>query len=129
MAVQPLTFIIQSTDIERVHYALMMAASNAALGGAVTLFFAIGTADILKPSGAGQQDGFHFAKQLEASGIASIDDLLEALTELECRIAVCDAALAFAAIEAGDLRSDIAIEVTGLTDILANLAGGQIIYV
>lgn len=129
MAVQPLTFIIQSTAIERVHYALMMAASNAALGGAVTLFFAIGTADILRPSGAGLQDGCHYAEQLEASGIASIDDLLEALAELGCRIAVCDAALAFAAIGASNLRSDIAIEVTGLTDILANLAGGQIIYV
>jgi peroxiredoxin family protein len=129
MAAEPLTLIIQSTAIERVHYAVMMAASNAALGGAVTLFFAIGTADILKPSGAGLLDDSHFAEQLEASGIASIDDLLEALAELECRIAVCGAALAFAAIEASDLRSDIAIEVTGLADILANVAGGQIIYV
>jgi peroxiredoxin family protein len=129
MAVQPLTFIIQSTAIERVHYAMMMAASNAALGGAVTLFFAIGTANILMPSGPGLLDNTRFAGQLEAAGIASIDDLLEALAELDCRITVCDAALAFAAIGSGDLRSDIAIEVTGLTDILANLAGGQIIYV
>ncbi len=129
MAVQPLTFIIQSNAIERVHYALMMAASNAALGGAVTLFFAIGTADLLKPSKPPQTDDTGYTRQLSIAGIASTDELLEALGELDCRIAVCDAALACAELETGDLRSDIAIEVTGLTDILANLDCGQIIYV
>lgn len=129
MAAQPLTFIIQSAAIERVHYALMMAASSAALGGAVTLFFGVGAADILKSTGEVVAGDSEFSRKLNAANIASIADLLEALVELDCRITVCDAALAFAALEAGDLRVDIAIEVTGLTDILANLNSGQIIYV
>lgn len=129
MAVQPLTFIIQSNAIERVHYALMMAASNAALGGGVTLFFAVGAPEMLRSGDTSETDDIGFTEKLKAAGIASVDDLLEALGELDCRIAVCDAALAFAEISAKDLRGDIAVEVTGLTDILANTGGGQIIYV
>lgn len=127
MTTQPLTFIIQSSKPERAHYALMMAAANAALGGGVTLFFGMGAAHLIRLGGFADADGF--LKRLEASGIASPDDLLAAIVELEGRVAVCDAALAFEALRAVDLRSDIPVEVTGLTDILANAAGGQIIYV
>lgn len=125
MAIQPLTFIIQSSAPDRAHYALMMAASNAALGGGVTLFFAMGAAHLIRPEGFAS----NFLRQLETSGIASVDELLAAIVELDGRVAVCDAALAFEAISASDLRSDIPIEVTGLTDILANVGDGQIIYV
>ena len=129
MVVKPLTFIIQSAAVERVHYALMMAAANAALGGGVTLFFAIGTAEMLLPYEqrfGGEED---FLSKLNAANIAGGDNLLEALVELDCRIAVCDAALAFAELKASDLRTDLGIEVTGLTDILAKLDDGRIIYV
>ena len=129
MAAQPLTFIIQSASPDRVHYALMMAASNAALGGPVTLFFGIGAEGVLRASPHAEQELAAFSEKLDGAGIASLDDLLAALVELDCRIAVCDSALAFAAITAANLRADIPVEVTGLTDILAHANGGQIIYV
>jgi peroxiredoxin family protein len=129
MAAQPLTFIIQSSAPERVHYALMMAASNAAIGGAVTLFFAMGAAALLKPGTMSENEWAAFEAKLARANVASPNELLAALSELEARIGVCDAALAYESLEFDALRSDIAVEVTGLTDILAHLDGGQIIYV
>lgn len=129
MPAQPIALIIQNKNIERIHYALMVAVSNAALGGRTTLFFALGVAGALRPGGFSSPTDAAFLERLTAANIATPEELLEALAELEARICVCDSAMAFENLALADLRQDVAIEVTGLTDIIANVGDGQIIYV
>ncbi len=135
MSLPGLTLIVQSRAIDRLHYALMLAAANAALGGPTTLFFAVegvaafesGGWDALATSAG--EPGVDFLKRLDSAGVAHPDDLLEALAELGARLAVCDSALAVAGLLADDLNPEPALEVTGLADILAASSEGRIVYV
>mgnify|MGYP003700772087 CR=1 FL=1 len=134
MPQEGLTIIVQTRALDRVHYALMLAAANAAVGAPTAIFFGIEGVHAL---GGGGFDGLRTAagevsadylKRVSASGGASPDDLLTALAELEVWIAACDTGLAVAEMSPADLRSDIAIDVTGLTDVLSK-SDGRLIYV
>lgn len=135
MAARGLTLIVQTNAVDRVHYALMLAASNAALGGATTLFFAVEGVTALTAgawpglaTASGEPANAYFAR-LETAGVAHPDDLVEALAELDARFAVCDTALAVAGYRLEDLRDDVRLDVTGLTDILASSGENRLLYV
>lgn len=135
MALPGLTLIVQTRAIDRLHYALMLAAANAALGGPTTLFFAVEGVAAFETGGWGAlptaagEPGADFLQRLEDVGVAHPDDLLDALAEMGARLAVCDSALAVAGLSEGDLRPEPTLEVTGLADILAASADGRIVYV
>jgi len=135
MSLAGLTIIVQTAALDRVHYALMMAASAAALDAPTTIFFAIEGVEALRPSAwddlltAAGQAGPAYIDRLEAARVAHPEDLLSALGELDARIAVCDSGLAVAGVTLADLRSDLSIEVTGLADVLSEAATGRIVYV
>ena len=136
MALSSLTIIIQTRALDRIHYALMLAAANAALDGPTTVFFGIEATEVFGSAGwdgletaAGEAASAYFAR-LEAAGVAHPEDLLDAVGELGARIAVCDSGLAVADIAPADLAvaigQDAPFEVTGLADILASAEGGRL---
>ena len=135
MAVTGLTIILQSKAVDRIHYALMLAAANAALDAPTTLFFATEAVEALTPGALGAlktsagEAGAAYLARLEQAGVASPADLLEALTELEAELAVCDTALAAAGLAAGDLDRAERFSTTGLTDILARGMTHRLVYV
>lgn len=135
MSLAGLTIIVQSKALDRVHYALMMAVSAAALDAPTTVFFAIEGVEALRSSAwtdlrtAAGDDGTAYIDRLEAASVAHPEDLLSALGELDARIAVCDSALAVAGMTTADLRADLSIEVTGLADVLSDPAAARIVYV
>jgi len=135
MALPGLTLIIQTRALDRIHYALMLGVSNAALGGTTTLFFAVEgvqglTRDALPDleTAAGEAGAAYLAR-VEAGGVALPDELFAALAELQARIAACDSGLAVAGLDAADLRQDIPVEITGLADILAGGKDARLVYV
>ena len=130
-----LTVVVQSRALDRIHYALMLAASAAATGAATTLFFAIEGVEALKPgalerltTAAGEAPDA-FLGRLAGANAAAPDELLEALSELGARFAACDTGLAVAGASLDDLRKDLKIDVTGLTEILGGAGDGRVIYV
>ena len=135
MAAAGLTLVVQTRAFDRIHYALMLAVSNAAIGGPTTLFFGIEGVEALRAEGlaglttAAGETGEAFTGRLQAAGAATPDDLFEALVELEAGLFACDTGLVVAGLKPGDIRSDLGVQVTGLTDILARAEGGRIVYV
>lgn len=135
MSLGGLTIIVQTSALDRAHYALMMAASAAALDAATTVFFGIEGVVALRPAPwddlqtAAGEDGAAFLDRLEVAGVAHPEDLISVLGELGARVAVCDSGLAVAQMDFADLRTDLEIEVTGLADILASAEDGRIVYV
>lgn len=130
-----LTVVVQSRALDRIHYALMLAASAAATGAATTLFFAIEGVEALKPGAfealrtAAGESAEDYGARLKKANAAAPDELLEALAELGARFAACDTGLAVAGAAPSDLREDLGIDVTGLTEILASAGDDRIIYV
>lgn len=135
MAKPGLTIIVQTRALDRAHYALMLAASSAALDTPTTIFFAIEGVQLLTPdpwdelSTAAGETAAAYLFRLEESGVAHPEDLLEALGELNCRLAVCDTGLAVAGMTLADIREDLDLEVTGLADVIAAPEAGRIVYV
>lgn len=126
-----LSVIVFSREFERVHYAMVLASTAAAIGRPATLFFAgsavralvtaagdgapswqaLATAD--GGSAATVDDGFRHR------GIATFETLLSACAELGVRFLVCEMALRAAGIDAADLRHDLPIEVAGAATLLS----------
>jgi peroxiredoxin family protein len=135
MAERGLTLIIQTKALDRIHYALMLAVSNAAMDGPTTLFFAIEGVEALRAlpwgrlSTAAGEDGDAFIERLENAGAATPDELLMALNELEARLTICDTGLAVAGLTQTSLRQDFQIEVTGLTEIISSAGQTNLVYV
>lgn len=135
MALSGLTLVVQTRALDRIHYALMLAVSAAALGAPTTIFFAIEGVHALEAKGldrletAAGEPGRAFLDRLAAAGAAAPDELIAALAELEARFAACDTGLAVAGLSAEDLRDDVPIETTGLADVLASAESGRIVYV
>lgn len=135
MAAAGLTLILQSKAIDRVHYAFTLAVSNAALGRPTTIFFATEGVEALRPdawidlSTAAGEKGQAFLDRLEAAKVADPDTLLDALQELDVRLAACDSALAIAGLTHADLRDDCPLEVTGLADILTSAGDNRLLYI
>mgnify|MGYP002632780735 CR=1 FL=1 len=135
-----LTLILQTRALDRIHYALMLAATSAALGASTTLFFAIeGVAALIPDALTGKapqilataagESGEAFLGRLETAGAAAPEELIAALAELEARFAVCDTGLAVAGLTLAELRQDIPLDLTGLTEILAAGKDMRLVYV
>jgi len=128
-----LALVVLSSAYERVHYALATAAAAAAVDKPVVLFFTegavrtiAGTAErpgwhaltVADPSlGAGDAAGLDRA--FRARGAAGIEELLGACQELGVALLVCSMGMRVAGIAKTDLRSDLRLEETGLTDVLS----------
>lgn len=136
-----LGILLLSGTFERVHYALCVASTAAALERPVTLFVTQGALLALTgddgsgrpgwaalPAGAvvadtDVADGGALDAQNRARGVAGFDELLEACAALGVEFMVCEMGLRALGLEPGRLRSDIAIHRGGLATLLGR--GGQ----
>lgn len=127
----PLTVMIITGDLERIHMALMLGATAAAVGRPVTCFFSKRAVLFLKKDGwktmqaSGGVSGTDMDAALDAKGIADTELLLEGLSSLNARFVVCETAIKEHDIDVLDLVTRPQVEISGLADILEKGAGGD----
>lgn len=128
---RPMTLMMISAEAERIHMALMTGATAAAMGRPVTFFFSKAAVKFLLPDGwahlrtstgvpAPSMD-----KALDAKGVADCGVLMDGLAALDVRMVACETGLREHDIEAVDLITRPAVEVSGLADIIEKGAGGD----
>jgi uncharacterized protein len=137
----PLVLIVLSSAFERVHYALATAAAAAAADRPATLFFTqgavraiAGTPEVpgwarltVADPGLGGGDAATLDRAFRARGAAGIEELLAACKELRVSFLVCSMGLRVEDVARGSLRSDLAVEETGLIDVLSR--GGTLTFI
>lgn len=124
----PLGLVVLSGEYARVHYALMMASSAAAIDREVTLFFTMDAVTaLLQGEGWKALAGAERDAELRRRNVADMETLLEACAAMEVRVLVCEAGLKALDLEVGALRGDLGIEVTGLVTFYGIVGGGQIV--
>lgn len=129
---QKLSVLVFDAAIDRVHYALIVAAAAAAINQQVTLFFAgqaIFTLAGKQENGApgwhrlGSSAAAQTAKQFDATaqrrGAAGVETLLASCRELGVQFICCEVAARMARLDEQDLRDDLPIEIAGATTLLA----------
>ena len=126
-----LSIVVFSGDFERVHYALVLAASAVAVNMPVTLFFTMGGSRALLKPGADGAPGWHALgpgedgataaetdRRLAERNVATFDELLESCVALGARFTVCEMGLQAMGIQADALRDDLSVEITGAVTFL-----------
>lgn len=136
-----LGIIVHSGDVERVHYALALASSAAAVNTRAILFFTMGGLRALLKDRDGQpgwqalslgESGLSPAardKQLEERGAASFAELLSACAELGVTFMICEMGLRAMGLSRGDLRADIPYVEGGIVTMLNETEDGKIVFV
>ncbi len=128
---RPMTLVLMSGEADRIHMALMMGATAAAVGRPVTFFFSKNAIRFLQVDGWAKlasvsgQTGPEMDEALMAKGIADSTVLLDGLGALDARFIVCETALREHDIDTAVLVSRPAVEISGLVDILEKGAGGD----
>lgn len=130
-----LSVLVYSGEFDRVHYALAMAASAAALEKKATLLFTGGAIGALAAdvdgeagwrtlrSGDGRSGG-QVDADYRARGVAGFEELLSACAELGVRVIACEMGMRLAGLDRGGLRTDLVIEEAGLATFLADAPTG-----
>jgi len=126
-----LSIIIYDHTYDKVHYALVMASAAAAIGRPVTVFFTMGscaailaTDETEKPGWAdmplsddaatgADRDAFY-----KSSGIATMDELIDACVAFKVRFLVCEMGLRAKGLEETSLRPELNIEHSGVVTFL-----------
>jgi predicted peroxiredoxin len=102
--VRPLILIVGTADGERLRAALTLAAAQAALGGAVTLFLQLDAVSLLRPPIGAPEDARH-----RAAGLPDLAALLGEAQALGVRPVACQSGLALCGMAAADLPPGIAV--------------------
>ena len=140
-----LGIVLLSGSFERVHYALCMASTAAALERPVTLFVTLAALRAFvaadghgrpgwmglpvadEPAGSEVADGAALDARNRARGVAGFEELLQACAAMEVEFMACDMGLRALGLAPGALRSDLRLEPGGLATLLAR--GGQTVVV
>jgi peroxiredoxin family protein len=138
-----LGIVLLSGSFERVHYALCMASTAAALERPVTLFVTLGALRALvaadaagrpgwmglpvadEPAGSKVADGGALDARNRARGVAGFEELLHACATLGVEFMVCEMGLRTLGLEPDALRSDLELARGGLATLLAR--GGRLV--
>jgi peroxiredoxin family protein len=129
----PLIVVVLSSAFEHVHYALATAAAAAAIDRPTTLFFAQGAVRAIagtkaspgwhrlavEDAGLGGKDAATLEAAFRIRGVASFEELLTACQDLGITLLVCSMGLRVADLTRQQLRTDLTILETGLTDVLS----------
>jgi peroxiredoxin family protein len=131
---EKLSVLVLSGAYERVHYALVLASSAAAIGKPATLFFTDQALRALQRaetggapgwrslSAAAGSDGGAVDDDHRARAVAGFEELLSACVELGVRFIACEMGLRAIDLQPSALRSDIPIEVAGVVTFLGDAA-------
>ncbi len=128
---RPMTLLMISAEAERLHMALMAGATAAAMGRPVTFFFSKSAIRFLEKEGwatfrtSTGVPATSMDKMLEGKGVADTGVLLDGLAALDVRFVACETALREHDIDAVDLTTRPAVEVSGLADVIEKGAGGD----
>ena len=124
----PLGLVVLSGEWARVHYALMMASSAAAIDRPVTLFVTMDAVPLLEAGeGWRRLAGAEGDDALKARHVADTETLLEACAAMDVTIMVCEAGLKARDVASADLRDELGIAVTGLVTFYQSVGAGQIV--
>ncbi len=132
-----LSLIVFSGDFARVHYALVMASSAAAINVPVTVFFTMkATHAVLADEGWHDLTGEDGRSAAETdsgymtSGVAGFNELITACTELGVRFMVCEMGLRALGLEGAELRGDTDITPGGMVSFLTDAGEkGRIVFI
>lgn len=128
----PLTLIIISPVLDRIHMALMMGATAAATGRPTHFFFSKGAVQFLSEARGTlkAENGMplsDYDAALMAKDVADTSVLLDGLAALNVSFLVCETALAEHGIDATTLLQRPSVEITGIAVVLDSGAGGDFI--
>ena len=142
-----LSIVVYAGFYDKVHYALVMASSAAAIDRPVTLFFTMGACRALKKPGpdgesawrsmplsegesrgcanGGEQDDA-YAK----TNVATFEELVEACAAFDVKMMVCEMGLRAVGIEVRELRRDLEFAEGGVVSFLNDAsAHGAVLFV
>jgi len=133
--------IVHSGDIERVHYALALASSAAAVNTSAILFFTMGGIrallrdrmaspgwHALAPGESGLSPDAR-ESVLRECGVATFEDLLNACIELGVTFMICEMGLRATGLTRDELRDDIPYVEGGIVTMLNKTEDGNIVFV
>lgn len=116
--------LLLSGTHDRAHYAFVLATGAAALGRTVTLFATNAGCRALLADWR-SLEGAERDAVIAARGVAGLDTLRQAASELGIRMIACEAGLRAEAIERQGLLPEV--EVAGVATFLEAVRGGQIV--
>ncbi|MDA0652414.1 MAG: DsrE/DsrF/DrsH-like family protein [Proteobacteria bacterium] len=139
-----LSLIVFSGNYDRVHYAFVMASAAAATNRPVTMFFTMGGIRALLARRADSAPGWaalapadngESAVDREAAharaGVATLEELIQACTELDVTMRVCEMGLVAEGLSSNDFRTDVTVTVGGMVSFLAEAENdnGRIVFI
>ncbi len=124
MPPEPLGILLLSGTFERAHYAFMLAAGAGAIGRRVVLFATNAGCRALCTDWS-DLDGADQDATVQARGVAGLDTLRDAATELGAVLLACDSGLLIAGIDPAALLPGV--EVSGIPAFLSHVGAGQVL--
>lgn len=121
---EPLGILLISGNHERAHYAFVLATGAAAVGRDVTLFATNHGCRALLADWSSLEDAGRDAI-IRARGVAGLEELRAAASDLGVRLIACDAGLRMAGLDPANLAPDV--ELAGVVTFLAASSGGQLL--
>lgn len=118
--------LLMSGAHDRAHYAFVVAAGAAALGRKVVIFATNRGCHALRQDWSGLSDAARDAT-IQARGVAGLDTLRDACSELDVRMIACEAGLRAEALDASALLPSV--EIAGIATFLSAIGAGQIITI
>ena len=121
-----LSLIVQSSDFDRVHYALVIASAALATGKPVTLFF---TMEGIRALTLNFVDAKAEAA-LKQKQLATFEELLAACTEMGASFMFCEMGLRVSRVKREQFRSDIEIREGSVVSFIADASSsGAMLYI
>jgi peroxiredoxin family protein len=135
-----LSLIVQSGEVDKIHYAFATASAALAINIPVTLFFTMAASLALMGTGdeagwrtmttADGKSGAQMDAGFIARNIGTMEELVEACAALGARFIVCEMGLKALDQNAETLRDDLTIEIAGLVTFLSDAEqDGQIVFI
>jgi peroxiredoxin family protein len=129
MSKPPLAIAVHADAYDRVHYALVLAATAAALGRTATLFFAGPAVRALITDGWQQLPGADQDEDRLELGTVGFIELRDACRDLGVRVIACEADLRLARVPVQRIDPAWGAEVAGAASFLAAGDQGQVLFI
>ncbi len=142
--IRKLSIIIFSGSLDKIHYAMAMAAAAAAGDTPATMFFTMEACRALEKqdddgiwpwqrmpvSMSAIRQGGEIDDGFKSRGIANFEELLESCVELKVKFMVCEMGLRALDMKADNLRDDVPITVGGLVTFFNDASGdGSMVFI
>lgn len=125
----PLAIAVHADAYSRVHYALVLAATAAAMGRRATLFFAGTAVRALLPDGWRELPGAEEDDDRQEAGTVGFEELRDACRDLGVQVIACEADLRISRVPAARLDPVWGASVAGAASFLAAGDRGQLLFI